>query len=91
MMEAIRSSETAVLQLILIANVTSSLILSTLIMYAMLFRNDLLQLLSTANVTSSLILSTRMMEAIRSSETSDLTRATQRHIPEDGIIIIIYK
>jgi hypothetical protein len=26
------------------------------------------------------------MEAIRSSETSILTRATQRHIPEDGIL-----
>jgi hypothetical protein len=27
-----------------------------------------------------------MMEAMRSSETSVLTRATQRHIPEDGIL-----
>jgi hypothetical protein len=26
-----------------------------------------------------------MMEALRSSETSGLTRATQRHVPEDGI------
>jgi hypothetical protein len=27
-----------------------------------------------------------MMEAICSSETSNLTRATQRNIPEDGIL-----
>jgi hypothetical protein len=36
-------------------------------------------------VPSSQIFSTLMMEAIRSSETSVLTRATQRHSPEDGI------
>jgi phospholipid N-methyltransferase len=34
-------------------------------------------------VPSSSILSTVMMEAISSSETSVLTRATQREIPED--------
>jgi hypothetical protein len=43
--------------------------------------------LVTVNVVpSSLILSTLMMEAIRSSEMSVLTRATQRHIPEDGTL-----
>jgi hypothetical protein len=36
----------------------------------------------TANVPSSLILIALMIEVIHSSETSILTRATQRHIPE---------
>jgi hypothetical protein len=40
---------------------------------------------SAAVTISSLILSTLMVEAIRSSETPFLTRATHRHIPEDGI------
>jgi hypothetical protein len=40
----------------------------------------------TANVVpKSLTLVTLMMEAIRSSETSILTRATLRNIPENGI------
>jgi hypothetical protein len=42
---------------------------------------------NTANVVpSSLILFNPMMEAIRSSETSVLTRPTRRHIPEDDIL-----
>jgi hypothetical protein len=46
-----------------------------------------LQLLVSANVIpSSPILVTLMMEAIRFSETSVLTRATQRNFPEDGIL-----
>jgi hypothetical protein len=45
------------------------------------------QLLVTAKVFTSLpILATIMMEALLSSETSVLTRATRRTHPEDGII-----
>jgi hypothetical protein len=46
-----------------------------------------LRLLATANVVpSSTILVILMTEAIRSSETYVLTRATRRHIPEVGIL-----
>jgi hypothetical protein len=49
-------------------------------------RIALLRLVVTADVPSSLILLTLMMVAIRLTETSVLTRATRRNIPEDGIL-----
>jgi hypothetical protein len=51
-----------------------------------LIRTDV-ALLVTANVVpSSLILFALIMDAAHSSETSVLTRATRRHIPENGIL-----
>jgi hypothetical protein len=51
------------------------------------FLRSMLQLLVTANVVPRLLtLSTQLTEEIHSSETSVLTTATRRHIPEDGIV-----
>jgi hypothetical protein len=59
-------------------------------MYAMyecnVFLHRVSRLLVTANVPRSPILVTQMMEALISSETSILPRATRRNIPDDGIV-----
>jgi hypothetical protein len=54
------------------------------------FRTVLQLLVAPNDVSDSLIISTLMMKAIYSSETSVLTRATCRHIPEDGILLVSF-
>jgi hypothetical protein len=50
------------------------------------FLRSVRQLLVMANVVLSSILFILMMEALSSSQTLVLTRATRRNMPEDGIV-----
>jgi hypothetical protein len=54
------------------------------------FFRSVLQLLVTANVPSSPILVTLMVRDIRSSETLMFPRDTRRHIPEDGMLHVMF-
>jgi capsular polysaccharide biosynthesis protein len=61
------------------------------LLYIVVLRSVLRLLITAIVVYSSLILVTLIMETIYSSETSVLTRAARRNIPEDGIFVIAVK
>jgi hypothetical protein len=67
------------------ADVSEERIASIIRLVSVVLRSMLQLLVTIYVVSSSLILSAPMMEVIRSSETSILMTATERHIPEDGV------